>query len=210
MTDRSYEGICGGSGDPLPCGLGDISHGETAYFSPLAEITVDIPETLPLSIFTGGAEIDQCGRDHYVTENVNPTRILRELSQPEETWDSSIQDEAKAISSQYGAYAFNCPFNENDRIGSIIKFYKAPDYDAGTHEEFATNLDYILRYTITVTPSQNIQSNKGIFNTDNFSTSNDFVTNNKFSASNNFSTANNFQSQPNSNDFSNKLNNELF
>ena len=57
LTDRSYESICG-SGNPLPCGLGDVSHGETVYFNPLAEVMVDIPETLPLSIFTAGVEVE--------------------------------------------------------------------------------------------------------------------------------------------------------
>ena len=58
LTDRSYVGYSGGSGNPLPCGLGDVSHGETVYFSSLAQVTVDVPETLPLSIFTAGVEVD--------------------------------------------------------------------------------------------------------------------------------------------------------
>ena len=75
----------GGSGNPLPCGLGDVSHGETVYFSPLAEVTVDIPETLPLSIFTAGVEVDNCGRNLSDTQ-VAPDKIMAILKQPEETW----------------------------------------------------------------------------------------------------------------------------
>ena len=50
------------------------------------------------------------------------------------------------------AHHIYCTFNDNDALGTIIKFYKPPDYGAGVHEEGAANADYILRYTITVTP----------------------------------------------------------
>lgn len=42
--------------------LGDVSPGETIYFIPGTEVTVYLPDTLPLSIFTVGIEVDQYGR----------------------------------------------------------------------------------------------------------------------------------------------------
>ena len=93
LTDRSYEGICGGSGNPLPCGLGDVSHGETVYFNPLAEVTVDIPETLPLSIFTAGVEVDNCGRISLTRSGIPPPdQIAGILNQPEQTWEQRFKN----------------------------------------------------------------------------------------------------------------------
>ena len=164
LTDRSFDGICGGSGDPLPCGLGDVSHGETVYFSPLAEITVDIPETLPLSIFTAGVEVDNCGR--IFDTQVATDKVMAILKQPEETWAQSVQVWADGRSYPYGHTA-TCFLNFNDPLGSIVKFYKPPAYGAGAHEEFANNADYILRYTITVVPPPNLDQKKTVLNTGN-------------------------------------------
>ena len=166
LTDRSFEGIFGGSGTVPPCGLGDISHGETAYFSPLAEVTVDIPETLPLSIFTAGVEVDLCGRKDPALLPNSPDKIVAILKQPEETWVDSIQIYVDALSSWKGITAF-CIYDKNDPLGSIVKFYKAPGYGAGVHEEFASNADYILRYTITVVPPPNVDQKKTVLGTGN-------------------------------------------
>ena len=92
LTDRSFQGICGGSSDPLPCGLGDISHGERAYFSPSAEVTADIPGTMPLSVSSGGMEIDNCGRDTATNYKFLQKRVPEILQQPEETWYISLHD----------------------------------------------------------------------------------------------------------------------
>jgi hypothetical protein len=40
LTGSSFEGICGGAGDPPPCGLGDVSENQKKYFNPGTEVTV--------------------------------------------------------------------------------------------------------------------------------------------------------------------------
>ena len=144
LTDRSYEEICGGNGNPLPCGLGDVSHGETVYFAPSAEVTVDVPETLPLSIFAAGVEVDNCGRISLYHSGIPPPdQIVRILNQPEQTWVQSLQKYVRYLSNPVSNPTSTCGVNLNDRLGSIMNFYKPPDYGAGAHEEFASNSDYI-------------------------------------------------------------------
>lgn len=166
LTDRSFVGICGYSGTVPSCGLGDVSHGETVYFSPTAEVTVDIPETVPLSIFTAGVEVDLCGRKDPSLLPSSPDKIVAILKQPEETWVDSIQGYVDELSYGLGINAL-CAFDENDSLGSIVKFYKPPAYGAGAHEEFANNDDYILRYTITVVPPPNLDQKKTVLGTGN-------------------------------------------
>ena len=168
MTDRSFDGICGGSGNPLPCGLGDVSHGETVYFSPLAEVTVDIPETLPLSIFTAGVEVDNSAG--FSTLQF-ATCIV---------WWQFLNNQKRRGHSHFKSMHIFCQesvsnvailqpvfLNFNDPLGSIVKFYKPPGYGAGVHEEFANNADYILRYTITVVPPPNLDQKKTVLGTGN-------------------------------------------
>ena len=131
------------------------------YFSPLAEITVDIPETLPLSIFTAGLEVDGCGREP-LRQQLNPDSMESILKQPEEKWEPTIQfyaDRYSAIPFENSPSPF-CVYNPSDRLGNIIQFYKPVGYGAGAHEEFANNADYILRYTITVVPPPNLDQKK--------------------------------------------------
>ena len=168
LTDRSYVGTRGGSGNPLPCGLGDVSHGETVYFSPLAQVTVDVPETLPLSIFTAGVEVDGCGRQPLPTV-LTPYSMEAILEQPEEKWEPTFQFYAHIFSGQQFPTSPSpaCVYNPSDSLGNIIKFYKPPGYGAGVHEEFADNVDYILRYTITVIPPPNLNQKKTVLGTGN-------------------------------------------
>jgi hypothetical protein len=62
LTDASTGGGIYTGQDMPPFGLGDVSEGETVYFDPGTEVTVNLPKTLPLSIFTAGQEVDGCGR----------------------------------------------------------------------------------------------------------------------------------------------------
>jgi hypothetical protein len=62
LTDASTGGGIYTGQDMPPFGLGDVSEGETVYFDPGTEVTVNLPKTLPLSIFTVGQEVDECGR----------------------------------------------------------------------------------------------------------------------------------------------------
>ena len=64
--------------------LGDVSEGETVTFELGTEVTVEIPDTMPLSIFTVGEEIDRCGRgnhpdNQYESINHNSTETTRHL-----------------------------------------------------------------------------------------------------------------------------------
>ena len=81
--------------------------------------------------------------------NVSMEKILK---QPEEKWEPAFQFYAHIFSAQPFETSPSplCVYNPSDRLGNIIKFYKPPGYGSGVHEEFADNVDYILRYTITV------------------------------------------------------------
>ena len=53
---------------------------------------VDIPETLPLSIFTAGVEVDNCGRISLARSGIPPpVQIAGILNQPEQTWVRSAR-----------------------------------------------------------------------------------------------------------------------
>ncbi len=162
LTDNSY-----GGGAPYaytgalpPVGLGDVSTGETVNFDPDARVTVDLPGTVPLIIFTAGDEIDDCDRRSH-PDNIQD-KIGGILQQPQNTWFDSIQYIAR------GESLPNCDFglleNINERLGNIVKLYFPPGqsyepigYGAGSHTNVISDKgDYTLRYTITVTPPTNL------------------------------------------------------
>jgi hypothetical protein len=152
LTDAS------GPGD----GLWDVSEGETVTFRPGTELTVDLPPTTPLVIFTVGSEVDPCGRTDFYAS----------------TWKwlfgtaahgPTLLDNAKRIQeelnyhSQFGWHesgpkcghddGIHYPLNTNDILGVITKIYEAPAYGAGAHTNVVSSTgDFTLRYTITVTP----------------------------------------------------------
>jgi hypothetical protein len=121
---------------------------------------------LPLSIFIAGVEVDLCGRKDPDLLPSSPDKIVAILKQPEERWAHSIQIYVDSLSFPKGITAF-CIYNRNDPLGSIVKFYKPPGYGAGSHEEFASNADYILRYTITVIAQPNLDQKKTVLGTGN-------------------------------------------
>ena len=87
------------------------------------------------------------------------------LEQPEEKWEPTFQFYAHIFSGQqFPNVAFSSPVFIIPLIplGNIIKFYQPPGYGAGVHEEFADNVDYILRYTITVIPPPNLNQKKTV------------------------------------------------
>ena len=96
---------------------------------------------MPLSIFTAGVEVDNCGR--IFDTQVATDKVMAILKQPEETWAQSVQVWADGHSYPFRHIA-TCFLNFNDPLGSIVKFYIPPAYGAGAHEEFANNADYIL------------------------------------------------------------------
>jgi hypothetical protein len=152
LTDAS------GPGD----GLWDVSEGETVSFRPGTELTVDLPPTTPLLIFTVGSEVDECGR----TDFYNST--WKWLFGPG-AHEPTLLDNAKSLQkelnyhSQFGWHergpeckhddGLNYPLNTNDILGVITKIYEAPSYGAGAHTNVVSSTgDFTLRYTITVTP----------------------------------------------------------
>ena len=65
LTDKSHRGSNVARDDTPPHRLDDVSEGETVGFEPDTEVTVEIPDTMPLSIFTVGEEVDRCGRGNH-------------------------------------------------------------------------------------------------------------------------------------------------
>jgi hypothetical protein len=150
LTDASVNCVYAGVDFP-PCGLGDADWKETIYFNQpnqdhRAEITVDMPQGMPLSIFTVGQEVDECGRvpfPKYITqveESIVQNPIVDERY-------SAIA----AIQKKLNSYDCDSIFeNDNEVLGTINEFYEAPSYQMGQHEIKSSSKDFTLRYTIYV------------------------------------------------------------
>jgi hypothetical protein len=172
LTDYSTGGAITFGGEMPKFGLGDASEGETIYFDPGAEVTVYLPTTLPLSIFTVGQEVDECGRVDF--DDPSSEYYREELVEKFKHQPSNLLDWLEAINHylylMVPSYdnSVVCTFgSNNDRIDNLIKFYGPVDYGAGAHTNVVSNLggDFTLRYTITVTPppitglNRNLDSN---------------------------------------------------
>jgi hypothetical protein len=154
LTDRSFVGTCGGAGDPLPCGLGDASEGETITFTPGTEVTVYLPATLPLSIFTVGQEVDECGTINFDSPRAENLRqgLVETFKDNSLNWIQAIHVYQNQIAPS-DDLSLICEIDSNDRIGNVIKFYNPVDYGAGAHTNVLNSQsDFVLRYTITVKP----------------------------------------------------------
>jgi hypothetical protein len=126
------------------------------------ELTVSLPSTRPLSVFTVGSEVDLCGRSDFWAS------AARELFGTASDGPTLLDDvkrfqEEFSYHSQYGFHdnGVNCPHDDgihtpldpNDRLGLVTRIYPAPGYGAGAHTKVVSDQrDYTLRYTITVTP----------------------------------------------------------
>ena len=152
LTDYSTGGGIWVGTEMPPFGLGDASEGETIYFDPGAEVTVYLPDTVPLSIFTVGQEIDECGRVKFQYYEVEREKLVETFKNPSLNWLDPIYNFLRIVPST--DYSVICILgSDNDRIGNIIKFYNPVDYGAGAHTRVVSSAnDFILRYTITVTP----------------------------------------------------------
>ena len=157
------------------CGLGSIEGGTTAYFGDLGKpldlgtsVTVDLPRTVPLSIFTAGIEEDDCGRAEIPDEK-EQLKLMSLMRDERLNWIEPIRQfigNIRAIDNQYtvGVDGNNfdpiCGYSDifagSDRIGNIIRFYEPIDYgksDACIRDKSDSG-DYTLCYKITVTPLQ--------------------------------------------------------
>jgi len=155
LTDKTTgEGIWVGQDIP-PFGLGDVSEGETVTFDPETEVTVEIPDTLPLLIFTVGDEVDHSCRSKHPDNMWD--KLITILQKPQDTWFDSVKVIQQNENLNVCTSKFNNTklMNPSDILGIITKFYDPPDYGGGSHTSVVSDTgDFILRYTITVISPQ--------------------------------------------------------
>jgi hypothetical protein len=153
LTDAS------GPGD----GLWDVSSGETVSFDTGTEVTVDIPDYVPLSVLTVGSEVDGCDRTSFpasiqdpIAELIakTPVGAIIGVTQMATTMEG-IQDKINSAISWVG-----CKLNPNDIVGVINKAYEPTGYGAGSQIEKSDKGDFTLRYTISVTAPPSPQKDK--------------------------------------------------
>jgi hypothetical protein len=102
------------------CGLGSIEGGTTAYFGDLGKpldlgtsVTVDLPRTVPLSIFTAGIEEDDCGRAEFPDEK-RQLELMLLMRDERLNWIEPIRefiDDVAAIDNLYTSSPVN-PLND--------------------------------------------------------------------------------------------------
>ena len=155
LTDKTTgEGIWVGQDIP-PFGLGDVSEGETVTFDPETEVTVEIPDTLPLLIFTVGDEVDHSCRSKHPDNMWD--KLITILQKSQDTWFDSVKVIQQNENINVCTSKFNNTklMNPSDILGIITKFYDPPDYGGGSHTSVVSDTgDFILRYTITVISPQ--------------------------------------------------------
>jgi hypothetical protein len=155
LTDKTTgEGIWVGQDIP-PFGLGDVSEGETVTFDPETEVTVEIPDTLPLLIFTVGDEVDHSCKSKHPDNMWD--KLITILQKPQDTWFDSVKVIQQNENLNVCTSKFNNTklMNPSDILGIITKFYDPPDYGGGSHTSVVSDTgDFILRYTITVISPQ--------------------------------------------------------
>jgi hypothetical protein len=163
------------AGSVPPCGLGDIEGGTDAIFADLGKpldagtsVTVDLPRTVPLSIFTAGVEEDDCGRAEFPDED-SQLKLMLLMRDERLNWIEPIRQfigDVGAIDNMYtvgvGSNNFDpiCGYSDllagSDKLGNIIRFYEPIDYGKsdGCIQDKSDSGDYTLCYRITVTPLQ--------------------------------------------------------
>lgn len=164
LTDASYTtDLCAGWSCTGAPALLDVREGETVYFNPGTEVTVELPRTMPLSIFTAGDEIDDCERQEWIDPDLIsldpqfPGLTLADVfKNPQLDWLSAVR--LFIIYAQ--AFADCISLDSNDPLGNVVKFYNPPGqsyepigWGAGSHTNVVSDTgDYTLRYTITIAP----------------------------------------------------------
>ena len=176
LTEKSCRTNAITTGDSVAdCGLGSIEGGTTAYFGDLGKpldlgtsVIVDLPRTVPLSIFTAGIEEDDCGRAEIPDEK-EQLKLMSLMRDERLNWIEPIRQfigNVRAVDNLYtvgvGGNDFDpiCGYSDlfagSDRIGNIIRFYEPIDYgksDACIRDKSDSG-DYTLCYRITVTALQ--------------------------------------------------------
>jgi hypothetical protein len=146
LTDASQieYGLCAGWGCPRPPPLYDVGDGDTLKFAPDTQIITELPNTVPLSIFTVGTEVDGCGRGKF-PDNIQETLPI--FFDPQLDWLTPIaqfQDKTNSYAHCGGTFT-----DANDILGTIREFYDPPGYGVGPHEVKSSTGDFTLRYTIS-------------------------------------------------------------
>jgi hypothetical protein len=166
LTEATVNCLYAGVDFP-PCGLGDSDLRETIYFNKpdqdvRAEIIVEIPKNVPLSIFTVGQESDECGRVPF-------PKYLKEIDSiiSNRNLDRTSQSQA-VVDTQKRLNSYDCDSileNDNEVLGTINKFYDPTSYGAGDHTNVvSSSRDFTLRYTISVTaPARPVLEKEGFY-----------------------------------------------
>jgi hypothetical protein len=146
-------------------GLMDVSQGETVSFKQGNVAITEIPNNVPLSIFTVGSEVDDCGRSPF-PDSIQQTLPI--FFDPQLDWLSEISNLQGSMNS-YSQFGEISPLlggkdsgcsdfhlknivvsqNYNDILGTINELYDPPGYGVGPHEVKSSNGDFTLRYTIS-------------------------------------------------------------
>jgi len=174
LTDKSWTGICGGAmhDTPPPCGLGDIDGGDSVAFSdqgkPLdagTSVTLQLPRTVPLSIFAAGIEVDDCGRAVF-PDDKEQIKLMQLMRDERLDWIHPIENFIGEVAAQDNLYTVSplsdpiCGYSDllagSDKLGNIIRFYEPVDYGKSDRciADKSDKGDYTLCYRITVSPLQ--------------------------------------------------------
>ena len=147
LTEASEFGICGGYTAPEHCDfeLWDVDSGQTIYFKEDTKMTVELPDSVQLSVFTVGNEVDDCFTTPMLS-TVAMKDYLQIENPPPDLNQRIINFQKKFIS-----YGYCSLGNDNEALGTINEFYDPPNYNSGSHVIKSSSGDFTLRYTISVT-----------------------------------------------------------
>ena len=127
-------------------GLMDVSNGETLTFKQDNVAITEIPNNIPLSIFTVGHELDACPSSFKFPQNIQETLPI--FFDPQLDWSSEISKFQKYLNYDYWV-CHSASGNDDEILGTIKEFYDPSGYGAGPHVVKSSNGDFTLRYTIS-------------------------------------------------------------
>jgi hypothetical protein len=127
-------------------GLMDVSNGETLTFKQDNVAITEIPNNIPLSIFTVGHELDACPNSFKFPQNIQEKLPI--FFDPGLDWSSAISKFQHYLN--YNLWVCHSQIGNDDEIlGTIKEFYDPPGYGVGPHEVKSSTGDFTLRYTIS-------------------------------------------------------------
>jgi hypothetical protein len=131
-------------------------------------VTLQLPRTVPLSIFTAGIEEDDCRRAEFPDEK-EQIKLMQLMRDERLNWIEPIRQfigNVAAIDNSgsvgVGSNNFDpiCGYSDllagSDKLGNIIRFYEPIDYGASDvcTQDKSDSGDYTLCYRIVVSPLQ--------------------------------------------------------